>query len=154
MGDKNFMKKSLLAMLILFVGIFPTVSLAGQTVPKYGLVYGSDTDIERSDYEIKRFRNNRNLPQELRKYNNKSSMFVLNNLYRSVLLFNTKKEARNAQPSVEKYLNNIDRGTIAKNNPNWSRGSYVVDLNRWCRPDWNSKKESKDGINYYNCQPK
>ena len=154
MGDENFMKKSLLAMLILFVGIFPTVSLADRTIPKYGLVYGSDTNIERSDYEIKRFRNNRNLPQDLRKYNNQSSMFVLNGLYKGVLLFNTKKEARDAQPGVEKYLNDIDRKTIAQDNPNWSRGSYVVDLSRWCSPDWNSKRESKNRISYYNCQPK
>lgn len=153
MGDKNFMKKLLLAVLILFAGIFPTVSLANRTIPKYGLVYGSDIDIKGSDYEIKRFRNNQNLPKDLQKYNNKSSMFVLNNLYRSVLLFNTKKEARDAQSSVEKYLNDIDRRTIAKNNPNWSRGSYVVDLNRWC-PDWNSNQKIKDGIKYYNCQPK
>jgi len=122
----------------------------GQLLPRYGVVYGSDINTQDSDFEVARFRGrNPNFPQ----YVNKSAMFLRNKLYRSVLLFNTEDEARKAQPEIEKYLNDIDRHTTAINNPNWARGSYIVNLERWC-PNWNTQQVNlnQGKIKYYNCK--
>jgi hypothetical protein len=141
------MNKLLMATFILFMGFSPIVSFAGQTIPQYGVVYGADTVMEDSNTEVARFNNNTKFP----KYNGKSAMFLRNNVYRSVLLFNRKEEARNAQREVEIYLNNIDRMGFARNNPNWVRGSYVVNLSLWC-PNWNTNQKTQGTIKYYICQ--
>jgi len=143
------MKKAILAIFFFLVCFPSTISLAGQALPKYGVVYGSDTNIQDSEYEILRFKNNQELPQ----YNGKSVMFFRDNVFKSLLLFNTKLEARKAQEQVEAYLNKVDRQGIAKNNPNWVRGSYVVDLSRWCL-NWSKNQKTQDKIKYHSCQSK
>lgn len=140
--------KKLVFAILLFLAYSSSITLAGQTLPKYGVVYGSDTEIKDSENEVLRFKNNQQLPQ----YNGKSAMFFRDNVFRSLLLFNTKLEAKTAQQKVEEYLNKIDKQGIARNNPNWERGSYVVDLSRWC-PNWSKNQESHGKIKYYVCKP-
>lgn len=126
--------------------------VSSQIVPKFGVVYGADNTPKSANYEIMRFNDKtRQLPPNLLQYRQKAAMFFRNNKYRSVLLFSTSEEATRAQPIVEKYLTDEDKKTSARNDPDWERGSYVVNLSRWC-PQWHRRAVQEEKIKYYRCQ--
>jgi hypothetical protein len=142
------MKKILLlgCLLIPFSLLGEYLVLAGESLPRYGVIFGADSSLRDANQEVLRFNGEKvQFPQ----YKGKASIFFRNNMYRSVLLFDNESEAVNAQKLVENYLNRIDRNTIARNNPNWRRGSYVVSIKRWCpKPE----KKNAEKISYLVCQ--
>jgi hypothetical protein len=116
-------------------------------------VYGSDAEFQGARNEILRFKNSdqsKILPQ-FRGYESKASLFLRQGNYRSVLLFYTEQEAKNALPTIEKTLTDIDKRSPVNAPPTWQRGSFVVNLNAWC-PKWDSQPTEKDGITQYSCK--
>ncbi|MGV2389471.1 MAG UNVERIFIED_CONTAM: hypothetical protein LVR29_18240 [Microcystis novacekii LVE1205-3] len=97
----------------------------------WGVVYGSDTNIQEAQTEINQ------LPGRLPQYRNlERSLFKRSNFYVSVILFPTQQDANNALPIIENE---------------YKRGSFVRPLNDWCRPDWRTKIGKESGISYYDC---
>ena len=97
----------------------------------WGVVYGSDTNIQEAQTEINQ------LPGRLPQYRNlERSLFKRSNFYVSVILFPTQQDANNALPIIENE---------------YKRGSFVRSLNEWCRPDWRTKTGEESGISYYDC---
>jgi hypothetical protein len=117
----------ILATLILSIGLAGQVS--SQT-PSHGVVYGSDRGIQEAQWEIEQ------LPRRLPQYINKNKLFKRKGFYVSVILFPTKQDANNALPIIENE---------------YKRGSFVVPLNEWCRPNWRNYRTAINGINYYDC---
>jgi hypothetical protein len=117
----------ILATLILSIGLAGQVS--SQPV-SYGVVYGSDRGIQEAQWEIEQ------LPRRLPQYINKNKLFKRKGFYVSVILFPTKQDANNALPIIENE---------------YKRGSFVVPLNEWCRPNWRNYRTAINGINYYDC---
>ncbi|MCA2708487.1 MAG: hypothetical protein IM473_20820 [Microcystis sp. M015S2] len=120
-------ERLILATLILSIGLAGQVS--SQPV-SYGVVYGSDRGIQEAQWEIEQ------LPRRLPQYINKNKLFRRSNFYVSVILFPTKQDANNALPIIE---------------DEYKRGSFVVPLNDWCRPNWSNYRTAINGINYYDC---
>ena len=117
----------ILATLVLSIGLAGQVS--SQTA-SYGVVYGSDRGIQQAQWEIEQ------LPRRLPQYINKNKLFKRKGFYVSVILFPTKQDANNALPIIENE---------------YKRGSFVVPLNEWCRPNWRNYRTAINGINYYDC---
>jgi hypothetical protein len=117
----------ILATLVLSIGLAGQVS--SQPV-SYGVVYGSDRGIQEAQWEIEQ------LPRRLPQYINKNKLFKRKGFYVSVILFPTKQDANNALPIIENE---------------YKRGSFVVPLNEWCRPNWRNYRTAINGINYYDC---
>ncbi len=140
------MKNSCLFFLSTSFFVFTIFSALSLPLPKYGLVYGSDANLSDANREILRF-NSKKI--DLIQYRGKASMFRRVRKYRSVLLFNTEKEAKDALSRVEPYLTTIDRQALTTD-PNWSRGSFIVNLSAWC-PKWYSRAFVSNNIKYYKC---
>ena len=117
----------ILATLVLSIGLAGQVS--SQPV-SYGVVYGSDRGIQEAQWEIEQ------LPRRLPQYINKNKLFKRKGFYVSVILFPSKQDADNARPIIE---------------DEYKRGSFVVPLNDWCRPNWSNYRTAINGINYYDC---
>ena len=117
----------ILATLILSIGLAGQVS--SQT-PSHGVVYGSDRGIQEAQWEMEQ------LPRRLPQYRGKNKLFKRKGFYVSVILFPSKQDADNARPIIE---------------DEYKRGSFVVPLNEWCRPDWRTQKGEESGISYYDC---
>ncbi|WP_072925009.1 hypothetical protein [Microcystis aeruginosa] len=119
-------------LMTLFCLVFNCLNIASaQPNFSWGVVYGSDTNIQETQTEINQ------LPRRLPQYRNlERSLFKRSNFYVSVILFPTQQDANNALPIIENE---------------YKRGSFVVPLNDWCRPDWRTKKGEESGISYYDC---
>ena len=106
-----------------------------QSLPKFGLVFGSDTSLKRAQFEIDRF----NAPNTdlarypLSNYRSSAAIFSRNGNYRSLLLFNTEEEAKASKPVIDKYLQLKDRqaGLVIEG----GRKPFVVNLESFC-PRW------------------
>lgn len=115
-----------------------------QSLPKFGLVFGSDTSLKRAQFEIDRFNSpNTDLGRyPLSNYRSKAAIFLRNGNYRSLLLFNTEEEARASMPVIDTYLQQKDRqaGLIIKG----GRRPFVVNLESFC-PRWFLYRQSPPG---------
>ena len=117
----------ILATLILSIG------LAGQVSSRtlsHGVVYGSDRGIQQAQWEIEQ------LSGRLPQYGNQNYLFKRGGYYVSVIVFRSQIDANNALPIIDNQ---------------YRRGSFVVPLNDWCRPDWRTKTGKESGISYYDC---
>lgn len=99
----------------------------------YGVVYSSDKFIQKAQGEIDQ------LPRLLPQYRNLGRLFIFKrrNLYVSVIVFPSQSDAKESLPIIENT---------------YSRGSFVVNLQEWCRPDWNRNTGVLEGVNYYDCK--
>jgi hypothetical protein len=115
-----------------------------QSLPKFGLVFGSDTSLKRAQFEIDRFNSpNTDLARyPLSNYRSKAAIFLRNGNYRSLLLFNTEEEAKASKPVIDKYLQKKDRqaGLIIEG----GRRPFVVNLESFC-PRWFLYRQSPLG---------
>ena len=116
----------------LFCLVFNCLNIASaQPNFSWGVVYGSETNIQEAQTEINQ------LPGRLPQYRNlERLLFKRSNFYVSVILFPTKQDANNALPTIENE---------------YKRGSFVRPLNEWCRPNWRNYRTAINGINYYDC---
>jgi hypothetical protein len=97
-------------------------------VDYYGVVYSSDKDIKAALSERDQ------LPRLLPQYQRQNSLFKRRNWYVSVVVFNNKSDTERARNIIDSE---------------YSRGSFVVNLQEWCRPDWTKHLED---VNYYDCK--
>ncbi|MCA2711085.1 MAG: hypothetical protein IM473_06340 [Microcystis sp. M015S2] len=97
-------------------------------VDYYGVVYSSDKDIKAALSERDQ------LPRLLPQYQRQNSLFKRRNWYVSVVVFNNKSDTERARNIIDSE---------------YSRGSFVVNLQEWCRPDWTKYLED---VNYYDCK--
>lgn len=99
----------------------------------YGVVYSSDEFIQKAQGEIDQ------LPRLLPQYRNLGRLFIFKrrNWYVSVIVFPSPSDAKESLPIIENT---------------YSRGSFVVNLQEWCRPDWNKNTEVLKGVSYYDCR--
>jgi hypothetical protein len=120
-------ERLILATLMLSIGLAGQVS--SQPVP-YGVVYGSDRGIQQAQWEIEQ------LSGRLPQYRNLNYLFRRGEYYVSVIVFPSQIDANNALPIIDNQ---------------YRRGSFVVPLNEWCRPNWRNYRTAINGINYYDC---
>jgi hypothetical protein len=119
--------------LMLSVCLAPLASSQDKPDPAffYGVVYSSEQDIKKANNETDQ------LPQIFPQYQKENYLFKRRNWYASVVLFKSKTDADEAR--------NIIDGE-------YSRGSFVVNLQEWCRPDWRKNTGAKLGVSYYDCK--
>jgi hypothetical protein len=119
-------------LMTLFCLVFNCLNIASaQPNFSWGVVYGSDTNIQEAETEIEQ------LPGILPQYRNlERLLFKRSNFYVSVIVFPSQIDAKNALPIIENE---------------YKRGSFVVPLNHWCRPNWSNYRTAINGINYYDC---
>ncbi len=108
-----------------------SAQLASSENQSAGVVYSSDQNPRKAEQEIEQ------LPRRLPQYRDRVDLFKRRNWYVSVVLFPTLSDARRA-------VNIIDS--------EYSRGSFVVNLQEWCRPDWRKNTGVKLGVSYYDCK--
>jgi hypothetical protein len=108
-----------------------SAQLASSENQSAGVVYSSDQNPRKAEQEIEQ------LPRRLPQYRDRVGLFKRRNWYVSVVLFPTLSDARRA-------VNIIDS--------EYSRGSFVVNLQEWCRPDWNKNTAVLKGVSYYDCR--
>jgi len=99
--------------------------------PSFGVVYSSDRDIQQAKWETDQ------LAGRLSQYQNQAKLFKRRNWYVSVIVFPSPSDAKESLPIIENT---------------YSRGSFVVNLQEWCRPDWNKNTEVLKGVSYYDCR--
>ena len=147
------MNKVFRILLIVSSLTFHITPVSSQSLPKWGLVYGSDANFEDGRNEILRFNNpdQSKIPPQFKGYKSKAALFLRQGSYRSVVLFYTEQEAKKALPTIEKTLTDIDKRPPVNAPSTWQRGSFVVNLNAWC-PKWNSQSIKKQGITQYSCK--
>jgi hypothetical protein len=97
----------------------------------WGVVYSSDLKIQNAKQEIEQ------LPGVLPQYRNLGRLFKRRNWYVSVIVFPTSSDAKKSLPIIENT---------------YSRSSFVVNLQEWCRPDWSKNTGVLEGVNYYDCK--
>ena len=99
----------------------------------YGVVYSSDEFIQKAQGEIDQ------LPRLLPQYRNLGRLFIFKrrNWYVSVVVFNNKSDTERARNIIDSE---------------YSRGSFVVNLQEWCRPDWTKYTAVLEDVNYYDCK--
>ncbi len=119
--------------LMLSVCLAPLASSQDKPDPafSYGVVYSSEQDIKKANNETDQ------LPQIFPQYQKENYLFKRRNWYASVVLFKSKTDADEAR--------NIIDGE-------YSRGSFVVNLQEWCRPDWRKNTGVRLGVSYYDCK--
>jgi len=110
-----------------------SAQLASSENQSAGVVYSSDQNPRKAEQEIEQ------LPRRLPQYRDRVGLFKRRNWYVSVVLFPTLSDARRAQNIIDSE---------------YSRGSFVVNLQEWCRPDWNENKNKAvlKGVSYYDCR--
>ncbi|MDB9392753.1 hypothetical protein [Microcystis aeruginosa] len=123
----NNRERLILTTLILSIGLAGQVS--SQPV-SYGVVYGSDRGIQQAQWEIEQ------LSGRLPQYRNQNYLFRRGEYYVSVIVFPSQIDANNALPIIDNQ---------------YRRGSFVVPLNEWCRPNWRNYRTAINGISYYDC---
>ena len=99
--------------------------------PSFGVVYSSDRDIQQAQGETDQ------LAGRLSQYQNQAKLFKRRNWYVGVIVFPSPSDAKESLPIIENT---------------YSRGSFVVNLQEWCRPDWNRNTGVLEGVNYYDCK--
>lgn len=99
--------------------------------PSFGVVYSSDRDIQQAKWETDQ------LAGRLSQYQNQAKLFKRRNWYVGVIVFPSQSDAKESLPIIENT---------------YSRGSFVVNLQEWCRPDWNRNTGVLEGVNYYDCK--
>ena len=99
--------------------------------PSFGVVYSSDRDIQQAKWETDQ------LAGRLSQYQNQAKLFKRRNWYVGVIVFPSQSDAKESLPIIE---------------DTYSRGSFVVNLQEWCRPDWNRNTGVLEGVNYYDCK--
>jgi hypothetical protein len=99
--------------------------------PSFGVVYSSDRDIQQAKWETDQ------LAGRLSQYQNQAKLFKRRNWYVSVIVFPSPSDAKESLPIIENT---------------YSRGSFVVNLQEWCRPDWRKNTGVKLGVSYYDCK--
>jgi hypothetical protein len=95
--------------------------------PSFGVVYSSDRDIQQAKWETDQ------LAGRLSQYQNQAKLFKRRNWYVSVIVFPSPSDAKESLPIIENT---------------YSRGSFVVNLQEWCRPDWRKNTGAKLGVDY------
>jgi len=147
------MKRMFPVLLMMSSLAFHITPVSSQSLPKWGLVYGSDAGFEDAQNEILRFNNSdqSKIPPAFRPYKSKAAVFRRRGSFRSVLLFYTEQDANKALPTIENTLTDIDKRPPVNAPSTWQRGSFVVNLNAWC-PKWNSQSIKKQGITQYSCK--
>jgi hypothetical protein len=108
-----------------------SAQLASSENQSAGVVYSSDQNPRKAEQEIEQ------LPRRLPQYRDRVGLFKRRNWYVSVVLFPTLPDARRAQNIIDSE---------------YSRGSFVVNLQEWCRPDWRKNTGAKLGVSYYDCK--
>ena len=122
----------ILTVLILSISFADLASSQYQSgVDYYGVVYSSDKDIKAALSERDQ------LPRLLPQYQRQNSLFKRRNWYVSVIVFPSPSDAKESLPIIENT---------------YSRGSFVVNLQEWCRPDWRKNTGVKLGVSYYDCK--
>ncbi|MCA2655682.1 hypothetical protein [Microcystis sp. M061S2] len=99
--------------------------------PSFGVVYSSDRDIQQAKWETDQ------LAGRLSQYQNQAKLFKRRNWYVGVIVFPSESDAKESLPIIE---------------DTYSRGSFFVNLQEWCRPDWNKNTEVLKGVSYYDCR--
>jgi hypothetical protein len=99
--------------------------------PSFGVVYSSDRDIQQAKWETDQ------LAGRLSQYQNQAKLFKRRNWYVSVIVFPRQSDAKESLSIIENT---------------YSRGSFVVNLQEWCRPDWRKNTGVKLGVSYYDCR--
>jgi hypothetical protein len=99
--------------------------------PYFGVVYSSDRDIQQAKWETDQ------LAGRLSQYQNQAKLFKRRNWYVSVIVFPSRSDAKESLSIIENT---------------YSRGSFVVNLQEWCRPDWDRNTAVLKGVNYYDCK--
>ena len=99
--------------------------------PSFGVVYSSDRDIQQAKWETDQ------LAGRLSQYQNQAKLFKRRNWYVSVIVFPSPSDAKESLPIIENT---------------YSRGSFVVNLQEWCRPDWTKYTAVLEDVNYYDCK--
>jgi hypothetical protein len=117
--------------LILIMSFAESASSQNQSDFSYGVVYSSDEVIQKAQGEIDQ------LPRLLPQYRNLGRLFKRRNLYVGVIVFPSPSDAKESLPIIENT---------------YSRGSFVVNLQEWCRPDWRKNTGVKLGVSYYDCK--
>jgi len=120
-------------LLILIMSFAESASSENPSDFFYGVVYSSDEVIQKAQGEIDQ------LPRLLPQYRNLDRLFIFKrrNLYVSVIVFPSQSDAKESLPIIENT---------------YSRGSFVVNLQEWCRPDWTKYTAVLKGVNYYDCK--
>ena len=120
-------------LLILIMSFADSASSQNPSDFSYGVVYSSDEFIQKAQGEIDQ------LPRLLPQYRNLGRLFIFKrrNWYVSVIVFPSPSDAKESLPIIENT---------------YSRGSFVVNLQEWCRPDWNRNTGVLEGVNYYDCK--
>lgn len=126
MNTNKNLKLSTLTLVLLLSG---KSGIANAQDYNYGIVFGSDRDIQEAEYEIEQLA--RRVPQ----YSSLAGLFKKDNEYRSVILFRSKEEANTNFGIVQQVYS--------------SRQLYKWDLQN-CR-DWLQNARSEQQIRYYNC---
>jgi hypothetical protein len=108
-----------------------SAQLASSENQSAGVVYSSDQNPRKAEQEIEQ------LPRRLPQYRDRVGLFKRRNWYVSVVLFPTLSDARRAENIIDSE---------------YSRGSFVVNLQEWCRPDWRKNTGVKLGVSYYDCR--
>jgi hypothetical protein len=122
----------ILTVLILSISFADLASSQYQSgVDYYGVVYSSDKDIKAALSERDQ------LPRLLPQYQRQNSLFKRRNWYVSVVVFNNKSDTERARNIIDSE---------------YSRGSFVVNLQEWCRPDWTKYTAVLEGVSYYDCK--
>ena len=122
----------ILTVLILSISFADLASSQYQSgVDYYGVVYSSDKDIKAALSERDQ------LPRLLPQYQRQNSLFKRRNWYVSVVVFNNKSDTERARNIIDSE---------------YSRGSFVVNLQEWCRPDWTKYTAVLEDVNYYDCK--
>jgi hypothetical protein len=105
-----------------------SAQLASSENQSAGVVYSSDQNPRKAEQEIEQ------LPRRLPQYRDRVGLFKRRNWYVSVVVFNNKSDTERARNIIDSE---------------YSRGSFVVNLQEWCRPDWTKHLED---VNYYDCK--
>jgi len=108
-----------------------SAQLASSENQSAGVVYSSDQNPRKAEQEIEQ------LPRRLPQYRDRVGLFKRRNWYVSVVLFPTLSDARRAENIIDSE---------------YSRGSFVVNLQEWCRPDWRKNTGVRLGVSYYDCK--
>ncbi len=97
----------------------------------YGIVFGSDRDVQDAQYEIEQ------LAMTLPEYRSLGRLFKKDNQYYRVILFRSEEEA-------ERNLNTVSQvyGFIRRDD--------IRNLQEWC-PNWLQNARTEQTIRYYDC---
>lgn len=106
-------------------------SSQNQSAFSHGVVYSSDRNLQKAKQEIEQ------LPRRLPQYRDRVGLFKRRQWYVSVVLFPTSSDANRSKKIID---------------DEYARGTFIVNLQEWCRPDWSKNTGVSEGVNYYDCK--